>query len=522
MYCTKCGKEVADESAFCPSCGVKLSVAPEQINSEVKTMKLRCKDCNGIMESDPNNQQLVCPFCGSKEMIVDSDAVAVEKIRSNTYKEVEYEKMKNENEKERRKESNEERESYKNSKFSKVTIAFTVICLLAMFTAFGSKHILAGLIALLQTGLFLSSWLMGMQIIIEKKKALHMAIAVLAFILIIPFTMASNIKKSEKLDWPTTGIATNIPKSAAKFGSIITNSDDSFFASLDKVSQSDYSKYVEKCKEMGYTVEANTDTYGYDAFNTEGYKLDISYYSSSEDMQISLDAPVEAKEFKWPNSEIAKLIPQPKSNVGKIEWEHDYGFVIYVANTTQDEFVAYAESCADAGFTVDYNKGDTYYYADNADGYYLNLEYEGNNTMFLRLDEPSDDEVTPATTDEPNEETVTIENKEESLEQASEINEEKPVDSSTSEELVNGMRPSFKDAMDEYEEFYVSYCDLLKKYGEDATDLTILTKYTDMMTKAIEVDKKFEAWDEDDLNDAELKYYTEVNYRVIKMMSEVN
>ena len=41
-------------------------------------------------------------------------------------------------------------------------------------------------------------------------------------------------------------------------------------------------------------------------------------------------------------------------------------------------------------------------------------------------------------------------------------------------ELIDGMRPEFKEAMDAYEAFYKEYCELLKKYTANPTDFSIL------------------------------------------------
>ena len=89
------------------------------------------------------------------------------------------------------------------------------------------------------------------------------------------------------------------------------------------------------------------------------------------------------------------------------------------------------------------------------------------------------------------------------------------------DDLVNGMRPEFKEAMDAYEAFYKEYSELLKKYTENPTDFSILGKYANMLTKADEVDKAFQKWDESDLNSEELKYYLDVNNRVMKMLVDV-
>lgn len=92
----------------------------------------------------------------------------------------------------------------------------------------------------------------------------------------------------------------------------------------------------------------------------------------------------------------------------------------------------------------------------------------------------------------------------------------------TNEELVDGMRPEFKDAMDSYEAFYDEYCDVMKKYAANPTDMEILTSYTEMLTKAVEMSEKFEVWDDNEMNDAELKYYLKVNNRVTKKLLNVS
>jgi len=89
-------------------------------------------------------------------------------------------------------------------------------------------------------------------------------------------------------------------------------------------------------------------------------------------------------------------------------------------------------------------------------------------------------------------------------------------------DLVGGMRPDFKEAMDSYEEFYAEYCEVLKQYMEDPTDMTVLTEYSDLMQQSIEVAEKFESWDNGDLNTEELKYYVEVNGRVTQMLVEAS
>lgn len=83
------------------------------------------------------------------------------------------------------------------------------------------------------------------------------------------------------------------------------------------------------------------------------------------------------------------------------------------------------------------------------------------------------------------------------------------------------IRPEFKEAMDAYEAFYDEYCKFMAEYKKNPTDLSLLGKYAEMLTKLDEMNKAFEAWDEDEMSTAELKYYLDVNNRVMQKMIDV-
>ena len=95
-------------------------------------------------------------------------------------------------------------------------------------------------------------------------------------------------------------------------------------------------------------------------------------------------------------------------------------------------------------------------------------------------------------------------------------------DSNTNNELVDGICPEFKEAMDSYEAFYDEYCEIIKKYTENPSDIELLADYTDMLSKAAEMTEKFDAWENSDLNSAELKYYLDVNNRVTKKLLDAS
>ncbi len=100
--------------------------------------------------------------------------------------------------------------------------------------------------------------------------------------------------------------------------------------------------------------------------------------------------------------------------------------------------------------------------------------------------------------------------------------EPEPVQEPTAPTLnADGLRQEFKEAMDAYEAFYDEYCEFMKEYMENPMNLSLLTKYSQMLEKSEEVDKAFEAWDGDTLNNAEMKYYWEVYNRVMQKLLSI-
>lgn len=98
---------------------------------------------------------------------------------------------------------------------------------------------------------------------------------------------------------------------------------------------------------------------------------------------------------------------------------------------------------------------------------------------------------------------------------------EQQMPSEEKDKLVDGMRPEFKEAMDSYEAFYDEYCDFLQEYEKNPTDLKLIMEYAGMVSKLADMEEKFEAWNDGDLNNAEMKYYLEVTNRISQKLIDV-
>lgn len=52
------------------------------------TISMKCKDCGGILEVDETQNVMFCPYCGSKELILESDEVKKERIKYEAVKDI--------------------------------------------------------------------------------------------------------------------------------------------------------------------------------------------------------------------------------------------------------------------------------------------------------------------------------------------------------------------------------------------------------------------------------------------------
>ena len=76
--------------------------------------------------------------------------------------------------------------------------------------------------------------------------------------------------------------------------------------------------------------------------------------------------------------------------------------------------------------------------------------------------------------------------------------------------------------MDSYEAFIDEYVAVLQKYNQNPTDLSLLNDYATYMSKYADLAAKFDAWESEDLNTAELAYYLEVQSRVSQKLLAVS
>jgi len=187
-------------------------------------------------------------------------------------------------------------------------------------------------------------------------------------------------------EWPSSGLATSIPEPTIKTGHIQNHYDIMMDFYLYKATLDDFETYVSECKEVGFTiVEKETGT-DYSAYNEDKTRyVDIEYYEDSNKMYVVVRAPEEWSEINWPKSDIAELIPQPDSLIGKVNTDSAETLDVDISNVSLKAFNEYINKCIEVGFDVDYNRYEKSFNASDKNGYYLSIDLETFDVMNIRL-----------------------------------------------------------------------------------------------------------------------------------------
>ena len=321
-------------------------------------------------------------------------------------------------------------------------------------------------------------------------------------------------ERPEKLEWHDRGISTILPVPDADYGSIGLELEDSFSAYLSRCTLDDYTSYVNDCTDAGFTVDSEDQGDDYQAYNPDGFELQVSYRDYSEEIFIQLNAPrFEPHEtYTWPSIGFSTMLPKPESDIGSISIDSSMQFLAYIGETSMEDYNRYVDNCIDSGFDVDYNRSDDVFSADNANGDSLRVEYEGFQTMSISI--YAADEETDSTADH------TTDTPEPGATSETEPEPSTSEDSSTPDD--SEIRPEFKETMDSYEAFFDTYVSFMTEYANTDDPSAMLIDYLAYLEEYTEMMEQLDAIDETELTTAELLYYSEVMSRISQKLLTVD
>lgn len=341
MKCLKCGKELSEDTKFCSYCG-------EKVGELEDTGEALIRDEFSVNETN------------KRESLAD-------KVRDKfmTF----WRKL---------------------NMFEKICTIMLVVFVFLGVVAMVSDKMVCTVIAIGSILLVVIALLINKKIIKCQKKWISVVALILAALMTIPYinVLKEDYGEAENFEWSEIILNEVIPETHNTFGEVICNSEEYLSLYLYKTNETQYDNYVEVCKKNGFVIEGEENEYSFYAYDESGYKLSLYFYEDESKMHIGVDAPATYGEFEWSNSEFAKLLPVPKSNLGQIVKDDENGYEVYVAETTTNEFDNYVSECKEKGFNIEVEESEKYFSAKNNEGYKLCVEYIGNKVVLIRVQEP--------------------------------------------------------------------------------------------------------------------------------------
>lgn len=221
----------------------------------------------------------------------------------------------------------------------------------------------------------------------KNKKARPWLIIVGAVIVLVVVASVIISSLPSIYKWSEVILKSFLPEPTSVYGSLRTNDADDLDLTVKNISFSNYENYVDECIKEGYTYVIESSASSYNALNEDGYELELDYNERNETMDVSLEVRISGK-IKWSNSELAMLLPVPKSEQGSIVNDYTYGYEVYIGETNKTEFNRYISECKEKDFDLNIRKGDNTFYAENELGYELVVEYYECDLIYIDLSVP--------------------------------------------------------------------------------------------------------------------------------------
>lgn len=328
--------------------------------------------------------------------------------------------------------------------------------------------------------------------------------------------------------WPSSGLGAKLP---APNTEKIKVYDYSSFVDIDiyEATAEIFTEYISKCESAGFDIESKQKNDKYEAYNSEGCKLEIDFLKNSEKISINVYESKVNGTISWPSIGLATLIPVPDSNVGTIASNSSTCFTAYIGDTSEEDYRNYVNSCIELGFTVDFRDTGEDFYGNNVEGIELHLAYQGFKTLYIYMKAPenygsSDEENVVPTDESVEEEENTEETVSTEVPETIELTEEPETTETTKATEANStsIRADFKKLMDDYEAFMDEYIAFMKKYNEsNGSDFSLVAEYAKLAGEYADFVEEIEKWEDEELTDAELSYLLEVEERVAKKLAEM-
>ncbi len=374
-------------------------MAKRDKKEEKKAADIICSACGAPIPVGENDiTQVTCPYCGTVNVLSQEAAELdrILKVRSKARQrdqdaDLEYLRKKRQlggekgaaGRRETAAASAEKGASRKLQILGRIgMIGFILWCLL-LGVALHDEYPAASAVAYVQAFFAIFELVMKKRLYRIGRKKLYVGLLIIMWALTIPFLINVDSPSATQVDreetWPHGTLASLLPGIDSSHCHVYSNSSERFNINVYQYDKDSFSDYVKSCKEKGFSVDPQERDGYYEAYNEDGYKLELNCFDDR--LSVQLVEPVKLSKISWPSYMWDGKLPAPASDQGNVTYETETGFNILIGNTSKDDFNTYIDTLLKSGFNKDYNRNGDYFYGKDKEGNRINVTYEGYNSM---------------------------------------------------------------------------------------------------------------------------------------------
>lgn len=183
-------------------------------------------------------------------------------------------------------------------------------------------------------------------------------------------------------------VSAGLPDPSTDKGEITVNTAEELTVRIDSINAGTFNSYVSGCEDKGYTVDPEKSDVTYSAFNSEGYRVSITFDPDGSTMSIDVTSPPTLNNIKWPDTPLGGLLPKPEYKNGCINEDSEDLLSMDLGGISADKYKDYVAKVKKGGYVYNEDESEKHYSAENEDGYRLTADYKGNNMISVSIGVP--------------------------------------------------------------------------------------------------------------------------------------
>lgn len=157
-------------------------------------------------------------------------------------------------------------------------------------------------------------------------------------------------EKMSEIEWPTKGIGAMLPTPKSNLGKVTSDTSKTFRVVIGNTTIDEYNNYIKECENKGFDIDYYKNEKSYEAKNSDGYRLNVSYQGANT-IDIMIQTPKEennANEDKETNVDKEENKEQSSNSSGI---SADFKKAMDEYEKFMDEYIAFMKKYANSNGT---------------------------------------------------------------------------------------------------------------------------------------------------------------------------